>query len=225
LAGAARTHDHCLCVNLTRCTKNGIEKTHTKTPSVTNYQAFSIGKRCQIDRLFDAGTGDGAWLDALAPIYDRVVAVDRSPQQLARAAERVALRGYSNVTLLCAEVGDDALAREVGDGADLVVAARVLHHAARPWVVLAALVRLLCPGGRLVAVDYQRHADEAFRERQADVWNGFEAEELEQNARAAGLREARVTRLPAALLAGMSDGHIGWHALSGVRPATSVSSR
>lgn len=173
----------------------------------------------------DAGTGDGAWLDALAPLYDRVVAVDRSPEQLARAGERVARRGYSNVTLLCAEVGDDALTRELGDGADLVVAARVLHHAARPWVVLGALVRLLRPGGRLVVVDYQRHADEAFRERQADVWNGFDAEELEQNARAAGLREARVTRLPPSLLEGTSDGHIGWQALSGVRPASPTSSR
>jgi SAM-dependent methyltransferase len=166
----------------------------------------------------DAGTGDGAWLDALAPLYDRVIAVDQSPQQLARASERLALRGYSNVTLLCAELGDEALAREVGDGADLVVAARVLHHAARPWAVLGALVRLLRPGGRLVAVDYQRHSDEAFRERQADVWNGFDVEELEHNARASGLRDVRVTPLPASLLSGMSDGHIGWQALSGVRP-------
>lgn len=173
----------------------------------------------------DAGTGDGAWLDALAPLYERVIAVDRSEQQLARAAERVGLRGYSNVTLLCAEVGDAALARAVGAGADLVVAARVLHHAARPWSVLGALVRLLCPGGRLVVVDYRRHADEAFRERQADVWNGFDAEELEQNARAAGLREVRVSPLPAALLAGTSDGHIGWLALSGVRPAGAPPSR
>ena len=70
-----------------------------------------------------------------------------------------------------------------------------------------------------VVVDYQRHGDEAFRERQADVWNGFEADELEQNARAAGLREVRVTRLPASLLEHTSDGHVGWLALSGVRPA------
>lgn len=166
----------------------------------------------------DAGTGDGAWLDALAPLYDRVIAVDQSPQQLARAADRVTLRGYSNVTLLCAEVGDEALARELPDGADLVVAARVLHHATRPWVVLGALVRLVRPGGRLVVVDYRRHTDEAFRESQADVWNGFDAEELEQHAHAAGLREVRVAPLPAALLQGTSDGHIGWHALSGVRP-------
>jgi ArsR family transcriptional regulator len=75
-----------------------------------------------------------------------------------------------------------------------------------------------------VVVDYQRHADEAFRESQADVWNGFEADELDQNARAAGLRDVRVTRLPAALLSGTSDGHIGWLALTGVRPATAATS-
>jgi len=169
----------------------------------------------------DAGTGDGAWLDALAPLYDRVIAVDRSEQQLARAAQRVALRGYVNVRLLCAELGDEALASALGEGADLVVAARVLHHAARPWAVLAGLVRLLRPGGRLVVVDYQRHGDEAFRESQADVWNGFDADELEQRARAAGLRDVRVTALPAPLLAGLSDSHVGWQALTGVRPLSS----
>jgi SAM-dependent methyltransferase len=173
----------------------------------------------------DAGTGDGAWLDALAPLYDRVIAVDRSPEQLARAQQRVALRGYANVTLLCADLGDDALARAAGAGANLVVAARVLHHAPRPRAVLDALVRLLRPGGRLVVVDYKRHADEAFRENQADVWNGFEADELEAHAVDAGLREVRVTSLPAPLLQGMSDGHIGWQALSGVRPAPPARAR
>lgn len=167
----------------------------------------------------DAGTGDGPWLDALAPLYDRVIAVDRSAEQLARAEQRIALRGYSNVTLLCADLGDDALASAVGAGANLVVAARVLHHAPRPWVVLGTLTRLLCPGGRLVVVDYKRHADEAFRESQADVWNGFEPGELETQAHAAGLRAVRVTSLPAPLLLGTSDGHIGWQVLTGVRPA------
>jgi SAM-dependent methyltransferase/DNA-binding MarR family transcriptional regulator len=166
----------------------------------------------------DAGTGEGAWLDALAPLFERVVAVDRSEQQLARAERRVAERGYANVTLLRAELGDEALGRALGAGADLVVAARVLHHAPRPWAVLEALVRLLRPGGRLVVVDYQRHSDEAFRERQADVWNGFEADELEVHAQAAGLRDVRVTSLPSALLRGLGDGHLGWQALSGVRP-------
>ena len=36
-----------------------------------------------------AGTGDGALLDVLAPAFDRVVALDRSAAQLARAERRV----------------------------------------------------------------------------------------------------------------------------------------
>jgi ArsR family transcriptional regulator len=171
------------------------------------------------DLAVDAGTGDGVLLDALAPIFKRVIAVDRSDAQLERAAERVLLRGYSNVSLLSAELGDDAIRRAVGPGADVVVASRMLHHAPRPRVALEALTRLLKPGGRLVIVDYQRHADESFRERQADVWNGFEAEELEAHARAAGLADVHTRELPQGLVQAQADPHIGWQALVAVRAA------
>jgi len=170
----------------------------------------------------DAGTGDGVLLDALAPIFRRVIAVDRSDAQLERAAERVALRGYGNVSLLSAELGDEAIRRAVGHGADVVVASRMLHHAPRPRVALEALTRLLKPGGRLVVVDYQRHADESFRERQADVWNGFDAEELEAHARAAGLTDVHARELPQGLVQSHTDDHIGWQTLVGVRPNTGV---
>jgi ArsR family transcriptional regulator len=170
------------------------------------------------DLAVDAGTGDGALLDTLAPLFRRVVAIDRSAQQLKRAAERVAARGYSNVDLFCAELDDDEVALSVGVGADLVMASRVLHHAPKPRATLAHLVGLLKPGGRLTILDYQRHADEAFRERQADVWNGFEAEEIEAHARAAGLSGVRTESLPEGLLRGLRDGHVGFQVLTGFRP-------
>lgn len=170
------------------------------------------------DLAVDAGTGDGVLLDALAPIFRRVVALDRSEAQLSRAAERVAVRGYTNVSLLTAELGDEAIRRAVGAGADLVVAARMLHHTPRPRAALAALAKLLKPGGRLVVVDYQRHADESFRERQADVWNGFEPDELEAHARAAGLEDAHTSPLPDGLVQSASDSHIGWQTLVASRP-------
>jgi DNA-binding transcriptional ArsR family regulator/protein-L-isoaspartate O-methyltransferase len=173
----------------------------------------------------DAGTGDGALLDALAPIYDRVIALDRSDAQLSRAERRVQSRGYRNVTLLAAELGDESIQRAVGEGADLVVAARMLHHAPRPRAALEALSKLLKPGGRLVIVDYQRHADEGFRERQADVWNGFDAEELVGHARAAGLENAHATPLAPGLVQRLDDGHVGWQTLSAVRPLTRSSPR
>ena len=167
----------------------------------------------------DAGTGDGALLDVLAPAFDRVIALDRSAAQLARAERRVQARGYDNVELYSAEIGDKAVRSAVGAGADVVVAARVLHHAPLPRETLKALAALLRPGGHLLLLDYARHADEALRDAQADVWMGFDPRELEDFARGAGLEGVRARDLPRGLFQNGVDGHLSWLLLSGKRPA------
>ena len=167
----------------------------------------------------DAGTGDGALLDVLAPAFDRVIALDRSSAQLARAERRVRARGYDNVELYSAEIGDKAVRSAVGAGADVVVAARVLHHAPLPRETLKALAALLRPGGHLLLLDYARHADEALRDAQADVWMGFDPRELEDFARGAGLEGVRARDLPRGLFQNGVDGHLSWLLLSGKRPA------
>src|SRR6185369_14580306 len=116
----------------------------------------------------DAGTGDGVLLDLLAPVFARVVGVDRSAAQVERAARRVKQRGYQNVELMQAELGDVALSASVGSGADVVVAARVLHHAPLPRVALVELAALLRAGGKLLVIDYARHTDEQMAATQAD---------------------------------------------------------
>lgn len=127
----------------------------------------------------DVGTGEGTLLPLLAPIYDRVVAVDRSPARLARCAAKIAAWGLPNVRLREGDVEDPGLAQEIDarGGADLVVMARVLHHAARPHEAIAAATRLLRAGGHLVIADYLPHDDESMRE-QGDVWLGFEPAKL-----------------------------------------------
>ena len=166
----------------------------------------------------DAGTGDGALLDVLAPAFDRVVALDRSAAQLARAERRVLARGYQNVELFSAEIDDKEVRRAVGAGADVVVAARVLHHAPLPRETLKSLAALLRPGGHLLLLDYSRHADEALRDAQADVWMGFEPRELEDFARGAGLSGVSVRDLSRGLFQNGVDGHLSWLLLSGKRP-------
>ena len=97
----------------------------------------------------DAGTGEGRLLDLLAPVYERVVAIDRSTEQLARARERVASRGYTNVTLVQAELDSDALRKEAGEGADAVFAVRLLHHTPQPARIRrASSHRYAAPVGR-----------------------------------------------------------------------------
>jgi SAM-dependent methyltransferase len=138
----------------------------------------------------DLGTGEGTLLPLLSPIYDRVIAVDRSPARLARAAERVSALSLPNVRLREAEVDDTNLAQEVAraGGADLVTLVRVLHHAARPQDVVASAKRLLRPGGHLVIVDYLPHHNEGLRE-QGHVWLGFDPAKLRQFVLDAGLLE------------------------------------
>jgi SAM-dependent methyltransferase len=127
----------------------------------------------------DVGTGEGTLLPLLSPLYDRVVAVDRSPARLARCGGKIAAWGLPNVRLREGDVDDAGLAEDIGarGGADLVVMARVLHHSARPQDSIAAAARLLRAGGHLVVVDYLPHDDETMRE-QGDVWLGFEPQKL-----------------------------------------------
>jgi len=158
-------------------------------------------------------------------VFEHVVAVDRSRAQLERARRRVVSRGYSNVELVCAEADGDHVAQAVGRGADLVVASRVLHHAPLPRVMVAALARLVAPGGKLVLIDYAHHDDDELREQQADVWMGFEPAELTDFARDAELTGVTLRRLPAGYVSGSVDGHLGWLVLEGTRDPDSSASR
>jgi ArsR family transcriptional regulator len=144
----------------------------------------------------DVGTGEGALLPLLSPIFERVVAIDRSPARLARCAERVAALGLPNVRLREGTVEDAALVQEIerAGGADLVVLARILHHAARPQDLVSGAARLLRPGGHLALVDHVPHDDESLRE-QGHVWLGFEPDRLRAFLEAAGLQVITANRL------------------------------
>jgi DNA-binding transcriptional ArsR family regulator len=174
------------------------------------------------DLAVDAGTGTGIMLDLLAPLFRRVVAVDRSAAQLACAAERVKLRGYSNVELLEGELDGLELRRALGAGADLVCSARVLHHAPRPRQALRTLAELARPGGHVVILDYRAHGDERWRDAQADVWMGFAPAELAGFASAADLVDVEVSAVPAGYVGHAVDGHLDWLALVGRRSPKSI---
>lgn len=166
----------------------------------------------------DAGTGDGVLLDLLAPIFERVVGIDRSEAQLARARERTLAHGYANVELVEDQIDGERVRAAIGDGADLVVAARVLHHAPRPPQAMRDLAALARPGGKLLLIDYVRHEDERFQEQQADVWLGFSQSELRELACGAGLTDARIAELPKTFVRTGPDAHLAWLCLVATRP-------
>jgi DNA-binding transcriptional ArsR family regulator len=147
----------------------------------------------------DVGAGEGALLPLLSPLYERVVAIDRSAARLARCAQRVSELGLPNVRLREGAVEDAGIVEEIAraGGADLVVVSRVLHHAARPQDLVAAAARLARPGGHVVVVDYVPHEDESLRER-GHVWLGFEPAKLRAWLEAAGLEDAQASPLRSA---------------------------
>jgi ArsR family transcriptional regulator len=168
----------------------------------------------------DVGCGEGVLLDVLAPLFERVFAVDRSQAQLARAAQRVRRRGFHHVRLFQGGFDDVDLLEQVDSagGADLVFASRVLHHAPRPAAAVASFARLLKRGGHLVVLDYLPHHEERMREEQADVWLGFSAEELSRHVRDAGLDVVGASRLPDAYHRAGPDAHLPWQAIVARHP-------
>lgn len=164
----------------------------------------------------EIGTGDGRLLDALAPVFERVIACDRSQAQLDRAAKRVRARGYANVELVHGDLDDAAARKKLGRGAaDVVFAARVLHHAPRPEKTLAALASLARPGGTVLVIDYAPHDDERMQRAHADLWLGFSEADLRDLVKKAGLARPEVRRLPRSLVAlGRGpDAHLDWQVL------------
>ena len=157
----------------------------------------------------DAGTGDGALAAALAQAFERVIAVDRSEAQLAVARERMRNLGASNVELIAGDVAGESVRKAVGDGADVVFASRILHHAAKPERFLKSLRPLLVPRGRLVILDYAQHDDEGMREH-GDVWLGFDAETLARDLRRAGFAPLRSVPLPKPAHGAGPDAHLSW---------------
>jgi ArsR family transcriptional regulator len=168
----------------------------------------------------EVGTGDGRLLEVLAPLFDRVVAIDREQVQLARAAQRLAARGHRRVELVHADLSDEARlqALPVLGKADVVFASRVVHHAPRPSAAFRAFAALARPGGKILVLDYDVHEDERMREEQADLWLGFSATELCGFAQEAGLVHADVHVLPREFHPAGPDAHLTWHVLVAERP-------
>src|SRR5256885_5649481 len=98
------------------------------------------------ERALDVGCGAGALALALAPLVREVVGVDRVPELLELARERAP----RNATFVEA----DATHLPYSNGEfDLAGTLRTLHHVPRPELVLAELVRVTRPGGRVLVID------------------------------------------------------------------------
>jgi 2-polyprenyl-3-methyl-5-hydroxy-6-metoxy-1,4-benzoquinol methylase len=113
----------------------------------------AVAERGEHARALEVGPGSGIYLSLLAELFDEVVAADVEPAFLTRAAELA--RAHPNLTA----VADDITSSELPPGSfDLVLCSEVIEHVADSPAALAAIHRLLRPGGYLVLSTPQRHS-------------------------------------------------------------------
>jgi len=130
----------------------------------------------------DVGAGTGFVTEGLAPLVRHVHVLDRSPQMLEVARKNLAK--FGNLEFHVA----DGLALSLPDySLDAAFANMYLHHCPDPLAAIREMVRTLRPGGRLVITDLDKHTHEWLRTEMADVWLGFDRDQIRAWFEQAGL--------------------------------------
>ncbi len=119
----------------------------------------------------------------------RVTGIDRSTDVLKRAKALAERRGAKNITW---KRGDMEKLPLEDASVDLALLSQALHHAAHPARAVAEAVRILRPGGRVLALDLREHDQEWVRDRVGDRWLGFSDTDLEALLTGAGLTHVTV---------------------------------
>lgn len=130
----------------------------------------------------DVGAGTGFLAAGLAPRIQQVYVLDGSPAMLEVAQKN--LSGFDNVVFLPA----DGESLPLPDASlDVVFANMYLHHTPDPLKAIQEMARLLKPGGRIIISDMDAHSYEWFKDEMADVWLGFERQQVRSWFEAADL--------------------------------------
>jgi ubiquinone/menaquinone biosynthesis C-methylase UbiE len=133
------------------------------------------------DTVLDVACGPGLVACALAEVARHVTGIDLTPAMIEKARERQRARGLTNLTWL---VGD-AVPLPFADAAFSVVVSRyAMHHFLDPQAVLAEMVRVCAPKGRVAVIDVFTSSPE-----QAEAYNCVEKLRDPSHARALSLAE------------------------------------
>lgn len=137
----------------------------------------------------DLGCGDGYLTIEAARWAKKVVAIDRSPEMLARAKALARRRKVSNIVWKRGELEHVPLADA---SVDIAVLSQALHHAVEPPRALAEAARVLRPGGRLLVLDLRQHDQAWVTEALGDRWLGFKDADLKRMLADAGFTRVQL---------------------------------
>src|SRR6202022_1656231 len=137
----------------------------------------------------DLGEGEGQLSQLLAKRARKVIAIDNSERMVEVGTQLAKDHGFTNLEYRLGDLEDPPIANS---SIDLAVFSQALHHANSPHKAIAAAMRILRPGGRIVILDLLGHSFEQARELYADLWLGFSEVELLHLFEQTGFRENEV---------------------------------
>jgi ArsR family transcriptional regulator len=142
----------------------------------------------------DLGCGTGNASELLAPVVERVIAVDVSAPMLKAARERLA--DAPNVTFV--EVSGDHIPAK-DKSVDAAASILVLHHLADPTTLLREAARLLRTdrgGGTLLIVDMVEHDRTEYRHTMGHQHLGFSKAQMQELLSKSGFTDITYRELP-----------------------------
>ncbi len=122
----------------------------------------------------DLGCGTGDLLAPLTAKAEKVIGVDNSPAMLETARRRFN-GSASTIDLRLGELEHLPL-RDLE--ADCAIINMVLHHLSSPESGIREAHRVIKKGDTLLIIDFERHSDEALRNRYGDRWLGFDRDSI-----------------------------------------------
>ncbi|HMW73434.1 MAG TPA: class I SAM-dependent methyltransferase, partial [Cellvibrionaceae bacterium] len=144
------------------------------------------------DCALEVGPGEGEFLPVLQQQFKKVIALDNSPEMLAKAQALAASQGLKQLRFI---LGSTDLLLKNREQVDCAVVNMVLHHLASPAQMLQELSQLLRPGGLLIISELCRHEQSWTKDACGDLWQGFEADDLTGWAIASGLTQGQSSYL------------------------------
>ncbi len=137
----------------------------------------------------DLGCGTGTTAELLAPVVRKVIAVDREPQMLDAARQR--LGRFDNVEYR----QDDLASLSLADASvDASIASLVMVYMPQPEVAVAEMARVLRPGGTAMIVDMVAHDRESYHHTMGHQHLGFDEPAVRRWTASSGLIDSTYRR-------------------------------
>ena len=138
----------------------------------------------------DLGAGEGLLSELLARRCKKVIAVDNSEKIVAFGAAKAKKNNLKNLEF---RLGDLQHPPVDPNSVDLAILSQALHHAEDPAKALAAVHKILKPGGQIMILDLMKHSFEEAHELYGDRWLGFAESDLHRWLEAAGFKKIEIS--------------------------------